>query len=63
MTEIPPQAQMGQMITGYWTSQAIYAAALSNHVCFSVDFYPEERCCIPPIAGTATFAGGITAHS
>ncbi len=27
MTDIPPQAQLGQMITGYWTSQAIYAAA------------------------------------
>jgi hypothetical protein len=27
MTTIPPQAQLGQMITGYWTSQAIYAAA------------------------------------
>lgn len=27
MTHIPPQAQLGQMITGYWTSQAIYAAA------------------------------------
>ena len=27
MTNIPPQAQLGQMITGYWTSQAIYAAA------------------------------------
>lgn len=27
MTSIPPQAQLGQMITGYWTSQAIYAAA------------------------------------
>lgn len=24
---IPPQAQLGQMITAYWTSQAIYAAA------------------------------------
>ncbi len=22
MTSIPPQAQLGQMITGYWTSQA-----------------------------------------
>ena len=27
MTNIPPQAQLGQMITAYWTSQAIYAAA------------------------------------
>jgi hypothetical protein len=27
MTNIPPQAQLGQMITGYWISQAIYAAA------------------------------------
>ena len=27
MAEIPPQAQLGEMITGYWTSQAIYAAA------------------------------------
>lgn len=27
MTDIPPQAQLGQMITGYWVSQAIYAAA------------------------------------
>jgi hypothetical protein len=27
MTNDPPQAQLGQMITGYWTSQAIYAAA------------------------------------
>lgn len=27
MTNIPPQAQLGQMITGYWTSQAIFAAA------------------------------------
>lgn len=27
MTDIPPQARLGQMITGYWTSQAIYAAA------------------------------------
>ncbi len=27
MTEDPPQAQLGQLITGYWTSQAIYAAA------------------------------------
>lgn len=26
-TNIPPQAQLDQMITGYWTSQAIYAAA------------------------------------
>ena len=27
MTDMPPQAQLGKMITGYWTSQAIYAAA------------------------------------
>lgn len=27
MTEIPPQAQLGQMITGHWISQVIYAAA------------------------------------
>ena len=27
MTTVPPQARLGQMITGYWTSQAIYAAA------------------------------------
>jgi hypothetical protein len=27
MNNIPPQAQLGQMITAYWTSQAIYAAA------------------------------------
>lgn len=27
MADIPPQAQLGQMLTGYWTSQAIYAAA------------------------------------
>jgi hypothetical protein len=27
MTDIPPQARLGQMITGYWISQAIYAAA------------------------------------
>ncbi len=27
MTNKPPQAQLGPMITGYWTSQAIYAAA------------------------------------
>lgn len=27
MTAIAPQARLGQMITGYWTSQAIYAAA------------------------------------
>ena len=27
MTNIPPQAQLGQMITAYWASQAIYAAA------------------------------------
>ncbi len=27
MTNIPPQAQLGEMITGYWISQAIYAAA------------------------------------
>lgn len=27
MTDIAPQARLGQMITGYWTSQAIYAAA------------------------------------
>ena len=27
MTHIPTQAQLGQMITAYWTSQAIYAAA------------------------------------
>lgn len=27
MTNIPPQAQLGPMITAYWTSQAIYAAA------------------------------------
>jgi len=27
MTDVPTQAQLGRMITGYWTSQAIYAAA------------------------------------
>lgn len=27
MANIPPQAQLGQMIVGYWISQAIYAAA------------------------------------
>ena len=27
MTEASPQQQLDQMITGYWTSQAIYAAA------------------------------------
>jgi hypothetical protein len=27
MTNVPPQTQLGRMITGYWTSQAIYAAA------------------------------------
>lgn len=27
MGQMSPQAQLGQMITGYWTSQAIYAAA------------------------------------
>lgn len=27
MTGIPPQAQMAQMLTGYWVSQALYAAA------------------------------------
>ena len=27
MKDIPPPGQLGQMITGYWTSQAIYAAA------------------------------------
>ena len=27
MTEAPPQQQLDQMITSYWTSQAIYAAA------------------------------------
>ncbi len=27
MKNIPPQAQLGQMITAYWTSQSIYAAA------------------------------------
>ena len=27
MATIPPPAQLGQMITGYWVSQAIYAAA------------------------------------
>ena len=26
MTEAPPQQQLDQMITSYWTSQAIYAA-------------------------------------
>ena len=27
MTEVPPQARIGQMVTGYWAAQAIYAAA------------------------------------
>lgn len=27
MSDMPPHAQLGQMITGYWISQAIYAAA------------------------------------
>lgn len=27
MNDAPPQAQLGQMITGYWNSQMIYAAA------------------------------------
>lgn len=27
MKNLPPQAQMGEMITGYWTSQAVHAAA------------------------------------
>ncbi len=43
MTSIPPQAQLGEMITGYWISQAIYAAAkfgiadLLNEGSLSVD--------------------------